>query len=207
MKLQIAFDLTDLNKALTIAEQVQEYADILEIGSLLLYTHGITAITQFKEAFPHKLILADTKIADNTKEIVTLAAQAKADWITVLAGTTQSVIHNACVTARDFGKKVMLDLVDSSSFGQSALEAKSLGVDALLFHRPLEEDTLSYLSDNWEIVKGNTTLPIFISTRVTRENIASIAAFNSEGIIIGKAITDAENPAQEAEYFFKIINS
>ena len=36
MKLQISFDLTDLDNAITIAKEVSPYADALEVGSLLL---------------------------------------------------------------------------------------------------------------------------------------------------------------------------
>ena len=34
MKLQISFDLTDLDKAVAVADQVAPYVSILEVGSL-----------------------------------------------------------------------------------------------------------------------------------------------------------------------------
>jgi 3-hexulose-6-phosphate synthase len=207
MKLQIAFDITDLDKALSIAHKVHEYADIIEVGSLLIYNHGMQAVEAFRKEFPEKTISVDSKIADRSKDIVTLISQAEPDWMTVLAGTSQSVIHNACLVAHEHGKKIMLDLIDTKSFGQAALEAKSLGVDALLFHRPLDEDNSSHIAENWDMVRGNTTLPVFISTRITRENIASVAAYNPDGIVIGTSIVQADNPEEEAQYFYNIINS
>ena len=149
MKLQIAFDCTDLDQAITIAKEVAQHADILEIGSVLIYKYGEQAIKRFRDEFPQKTLLADAKIADRGKEAVTIFAQAGADWITVMAGTGKNVIHIACTQAHSLGKKIILDLLDSSSLGQSALEAQSLGVDALLFHKPSdEEDQLSFL-DRW----------------------------------------------------------
>ena len=65
MKLQISFDFTDLNRALEIAAQIHDYADILEIGTLLVYANGITAVEQFRKAFPEKVLLTDTKIIDH----------------------------------------------------------------------------------------------------------------------------------------------
>ena len=205
MKLQIAFDLLELDKALAIAREIEEYVDILEVGSLLIYKHGDNAVKQFKEAFPHKIILADAKIADRSKEAVTIFAQAGADWITVMAGTGRNVIHTACATAHDLGKKVMLDLIDASSLGQSALEAKSLGVDALLFHKPADDDAQLTFLDRWDMLRENTQLPIFVSAAITRENVNEIININPSGIIISKSVTNADNPKEEARYFNKLI--
>jgi 3-keto-L-gulonate-6-phosphate decarboxylase len=207
MKLQIAFDLTDLDKALSIASDVHAYADILEVGSLLMYKHGDQAVKRFKEAFPQKTILADTKIADRGKEATTIFAQAGADWVTVMAGTGRNVIHAVSSTAHEFGKKVMLDLIDASSLGQAALEAKSLGVDALLFHRPASEDEQLTFLDRWDMVKGNTQLPVFVSATITRENIYELIAVNPSGIVISKAITHADDPGEAAAFFHKVIST
>ena len=87
--------MTDLDKALAVAELTQNYADVIEVGSLLIYKHGDAAVRAFKERFPQKTILADAKIADHAKDAITLLAQAGADWITVLAGTNKNTVHTA----------------------------------------------------------------------------------------------------------------
>lgn len=200
MKLQVAFDLTDLEKALGIAVKVAPYASMLEVGSLLIFKHGVKAIEKFRETFPDKTIVADVKIVDRGKQAVTTIAQAGADWITVMAGTSKDVIHAACATAHDLHKNIMLDLLDACSLGQSALEAKSLGVDALLFHKPYEDDSLLFL-DKWEMIKGNSNLPIFIAGKINRVIAERIGTINPDGLIIGKAITEASNPEEEAKFF------
>ena len=205
MKLQISFDTTDLNEALAIASTVAPYADILAVGTLLINSQGAQAITQFKTAFPDKIILADAKIADRGKENVTIMAGAQADWITVMAGTNKNVIHAACTTAHELNKKVMLDLVDASSVAQSALEAKNLGADALLFQQLYDKNEPHVFIDKWDMIKGNTDLPIFISAKIKRETIDSIINVQPDGIIIGSSITKAENPGQEAQFFKEVI--
>src|SRR5579863_7196776 len=157
MKLQISFDLSDLDKAIQTCSQVAEYADIIEIGTILLFHYGTDAVKKFADAFPEKTILADTKIIDRGKEVVELFAQAGADWITVMAGTSPNVIHAATMAAHSSNVKVMLDLVDSNSVGQSALEAKNLGADALLFHQLYNEKESLIFLDKWDMIKGNTT--------------------------------------------------
>jgi 3-keto-L-gulonate-6-phosphate decarboxylase len=205
MKLQISFDLTDLEAALAIAHEVQGHTDIMDIGPVLLYKYGHDVVRRFKDTFPQKTILADAKITDQSRELVQLFAQAGADWITVMAGSGRAVIHTACTVAHELGKKIMLDLLDASSPGQAALEAKSLGVDAILFHKPLDEDQHMPFLERWDMVKGNTTLPVYIAAGVTRQNIAEYLPTGATGIVIGKAITHAEQPAQEAAYFASIL--
>lgn len=206
MKLQISFDIVDLDKALAIAHDVAQYADIIEIGTILIYNHGIQAVTQFKNKFPEKTILADTKIVDRGKEVAELFSQAGADWITVMAGTSQHVIHATTTAAHNNNTKVMLDLIDSSSIGQSAMEAKNLGINALLFHQPYSEQESLLFLDKWDMIKGNTDLPIFISAKINRENVNKIISIKPDTIIVGAQITGAQDNAQEAQYFANLVN-
>lgn len=206
MKLHIAFDLTDLENALSIAQNLHEYADIFEVGSLLIYKNGVEAITRFKQQFPNKTILADIKIADRAKEATILCSDAGADWVTVLAGTSRNVILSACNTAHERGKRVMLDLIDASSLGQSALEAQSFGVDALLLHIPTENSSQLTFLELWDMVKGNTPLPIYLSGNISPETLPALIDLNPAAIVIGKEITSAHNPAAEAKKFYTLIH-
>lgn len=206
MKLQIAFDVTDLDSAIDLAKKVAEQSDILEIGTLLIYKHGVAAIERFREVFPKHTLLADTKIIDRGKEAAATMASAGADWITVMAGTGKEVIHSASTMAHQCNMKVMLDLVDASSLGQSALEAKNLGADALLFHQAYDEKDALILLDKWEMVRGNTQLPIFVSAKINRSTIFNILNIKPDGIVVGKSIIDADDPEQEAAFFYDLCN-
>jgi len=205
MKLQISFDIPDLQEALAKAQLVAPFCDAMEIGTVLLYKYGVHAVQEFKKTFPDKPLVADSKIMDRGKMNVGVFTQAKADWVTVMAGTGKNVIHSVCTTAHAAGTKVMLDLLDAASQGQSALEAKNLGVDALFFHRPHDEkDELLFLED-WEMIRGNTDLPIYISAKIKRENVEHVISHKPAGLVIGTSIMTAENPATEAEFFYNLI--
>ncbi len=207
MKLQISFDLIDLDKAIAIGSEVAQYADIIEISTILIHHHGIAAVRRFKDAFPDKIIFADTKIVDKGKEIVELYADAGADWISVMAGTSAQVIHATTTVAHNENMKVILDLIDSSSPGQSALEAKNLGADALLFHQPytIETESMVFL-DTWDMIKGNTHLPIFVSAKINRDNVDKIIALRPDVIVVSLDITDAADVTQEARYFADLVS-
>jgi len=205
MKLQISFDLIDLDKAIAVGSEVAQYADIIEVGTILIYQHGVEAVKRFKGAFPDKIILVDTKIVDRGKEVAELFAHAGADWITVMAGTSPHVIHATTTAAHNENVKVMIDLIDSDSIGQSALEAKNLGADALLFHQPYsEKDSLIFL-DKWDMIKGNSNLPIFVSAKINRDNVDKIVALGPDVIIVGVSITDSQDSAAEAQFFSELV--
>lgn len=204
MKLQVSFDMTNLEKALSVAHEIVDHVDILEIGLLLVYKHGAHAVHTFREAFPDKEILADIKLIDRGYDAIPLFAEAGANWVTVMAGTTQNVIHATCNEAEKRGVKVMIDLLDSSSLGQSALEAKNVGASGLVYHQPYDEKESLLFLDNWDMIRGNTNLPIFVSAKINRENVHEVIKVKPDGIIVGKSITGADNPGEEAAFYREI---
>ena len=54
MKLQISFELTNLSDALDLAKKTHQYADIIEVGTLLIYKEGVKAVEAFRKEFPDK---------------------------------------------------------------------------------------------------------------------------------------------------------
>ncbi len=207
MKLQISFDTIDLDSAIKTAAEVAQYADIIEIGTVLIYQHGIKAVHTFREQFPKHTLLVDAKIINHVKSSVPLFSRAGANWITIMSGTNNNIIHTACSTAHNLNLNVMLDLLDSKSMVQTALEAEKLGANALLFNHPYDVQNTGPFLEKWEMVKGNTHLPIFIAAHINRENIAEIVQLKPAGIIVGSSITGAENPAAEAQFFRETIDS
>ncbi len=204
MKFQISFDALDIDHNLKIAHQVIHLVDSIEIGTLPILKHGVRVVEVFREAFPHKIIFCDTKIVDRGREIVGMFGQAGSDWVSVMGGTSKEVIQNVCTKAHDMGKKVILDILDAGSPGQAALDAKSFGVDALMFHQPYDKSgqVLIFVED-WNMLKGNTNLPLYISSKVGRDNIDHLVALNPDGIIVGKAITESADPLAEAQFFYE----
>jgi 3-hexulose-6-phosphate synthase len=207
MKLQISFDIPAVDQAIAIAKDVEPFCDQFEIGSLMLYAAGAAALTAFRKQFPSKPLVADAKIIDRSAEIIEVLAHAGANWITIMGGTNKHVLYTAAHAAQQHNIKLMLDLIDASSPGQVAMDAQALGTQSIILHKPHDEtDSLTFL-DQWDLVRGNTKLPLFIAASITRESIAHILSFKPDGIIIGHAITMAKQPAQEAEYFYKLCKA
>jgi 3-keto-L-gulonate-6-phosphate decarboxylase len=205
MKLHFTLNLPDMDQALTIAKQTAEYADILGVGSLLLYKEGIKAIQTFRATFPNKEIFAEARISERAEDAVSMMATAGANHISVLACAPQSTIKKAVEKAKDFDVKIALDLLGAPSLGQIAMDAKTLGITTLIVHRPLtKQGDMAELDAEWHNVKENTKLPIFITGKIDESTIQHILSLKPSGIMIGTAITKADNPAKAA-YFFKSL--
>lgn len=105
MKLQLALDTLSLEESISLVKEVEQYIDIIEIGTPFLLEEGMNAVRIMKKEFPSLEILADTKIMDAGELEADLAFKAGADYITVL-GVTDSLTIIACVEcAARYGKK------------------------------------------------------------------------------------------------------
>jgi 3-hexulose-6-phosphate synthase len=199
MKLHFTYNLPDLAQSLSLAKQTAEHADVIGIGSLLLLAEGVRAVKEFKKAFPHKPLCAEAKITERADEAVMLLAQAGATHITVLAGAFYNSIKKAVETAHRLDVKVILDLLDAPSLGQTAMDAKSLGADILILHRSPGEE-MSELDNEWQNVRDNSTLPVFITGKIDETTIAQIVALKPQGIIVSTLLAKSDNPAKTAAH-------
>lgn len=205
MELHFSFNNSTIEAALAIAEETAEFCDAFRIGPVLLMHYGIESIRAFRAKFPQKTLFIETRIIDHEKELVSLAASVGGDWVTVLADAHQPIIRATTTHARSAGVKVMLDLAGISSFGQRVLEATAMGIQALMFHYIPDLESTDVFADRWEMARGNTSLPIYISTAITRENVRTMTKLAPAGIIVGGAVTEADDPAEEARFFNGVI--
>jgi 3-hexulose-6-phosphate synthase len=205
MKLHFTYNLPSLSQAIKLAKETVDFADILGIGSLLLLENGITAIKDFKKQFPNKDIFVESNIIEKTQEAITLMADSGASYISILAGTPNSSIKRGIETAKSLGVKIALNLIDSPSLGQSAMDAKMMGVNFLILNRiPGIKDT-SEIESEFHDVRANSSLPIFITGSIDQKNLPSISALKPYGVMIGTAITKSSNPAQVAQGLQSLI--
>ena len=127
MKLQLALDVFNLEDALSLTWQVRDYIDIIEIGTPFIMESGMNAVRRFRETFPKKEILADTKIMDAGELEAGSAFRAGADYVTVL-GVTDFATIKACVAAsKRCGKKVCADMICVDDLPRKISELEELG--------------------------------------------------------------------------------
>jgi len=135
-KLQLALDLPDMDQALRIAGELEEFWDILEVGTVLLLKEGLNSISQFRQAFPNAKILADTKIIDSGNLLTEIACQAGADICTVVSAASYKTIEACVATAKKHSCKVLMDHVSNNWRTDDLAKKCSLGADLVGLHLP-----------------------------------------------------------------------
>jgi len=205
-RIQVALDLEILDEALAIAKQVAPYVDILEAGTPLIKSEGIRAVRVLKEAHPNKLLCADLKTADAGYLEVRMAAKAKADIVTILADAYNITIEESLRAAHEFHVEIMADLI------MSRLPSKRLGelidinykgteLHYVLVHSGLDrqESRHSPLSEIESVVNLPNHPRLAIAGGIQLTDITKILTYPLDIIIIGGAITRAENPSNAAK--------
>lgn len=211
-RLQVALDHENLSDALTIAEQVAPFVDIMEVGTPLIKGEGIGAVKAIKKAHPSKAICADLKTADTGYLEVRMAAQASANIVTVLADAYNETLLGALRGAHEFQVEVMVDLImsripisrlaDIIGLNYKGTEIHYACVHSGLDRRAARRAPLSEL-ESVSRLRGHPCLAVAGGIRVT--DLPKVLAYPVEILIVGGGITKAKNPAQIAEKFQKTI--
>src|ERR1041384_4436456 len=132
--LQLAVDVLTTSEARRIVEQVHPHFDIAEIGTPLIIEEGLAALEALKQNHPDKTYLADLKIMDAGYIEARSAFQRGANLVTVLGVTDDKTIANALKAAREFGGRIMVDLINVPDVVVRAKELERLGVPILCLH-------------------------------------------------------------------------
>ncbi|MDO6518118.1 3-hexulose-6-phosphate synthase [Zobellia uliginosa] len=207
-KLQVAIDLLKIEDAIALATKVSPYIDIIELGTPLIKSEGLSGIRKMKDAFPDKLVLADLKTADAGELEADMAFGAGADYITVLGATGDATIAGAVKSAKAHGKGIVVDTIGVKDRVKRAQEAIALGAEFVELHAGLDEQAEEGYSIQVLIDEAaRAGVPVSIAGGV---NLGSIAAVKQSGVTVavaGAAIYGAEDPSQAAKELKELLEA
>ncbi len=209
VKLQVALDFVDLDRALAVAGQVvPSGADILEAGTPLIKSEGLDAVRALRDRFPDVPIVADMKTMDAGKIEAESAAKAGASIFTVLGSATEATLAECVETGRQYGIAVAVDLLGVADPAVFADQAEKLGVDWLDVHCAIDaqmrgEDPLALLRD----LRERTDLTLAVAGGINSETAADAARAGADVVIVGGAITKAVDPAAATAAIRKALDT
>ena len=128
--LQVALDFVDLPRAIQVAaEAVAGGCDWIEAGTPLIKAEGLAAVRALKAAFPDHTIVADMKTMDAGRAEVECAAKAGADVVGVLGAASDATISECVEVARNYGCRVIVDMIEVADPVSRAQRAEELGFE------------------------------------------------------------------------------
>lgn len=200
MKLQVAMDLLTTEDALELAGKVSEYVDIIELGTPLVKSAGLSAVTAIKEAHPDKIVFADMKTMDAGEIEADIAFKAGADLITVLGVADDSTIAGAVKAAKAHNKGIVVDLIGVADKVTRAKEARALGARFVEMHAGLDEQAQPGYDLNGLLSAGKEArVPFSVAGGVKVATIAGVQEAGADVAVAGGAIYGADDPAKAAK--------
>ncbi|TFC00951.1 MULTISPECIES: 3-hexulose-6-phosphate synthase [unclassified Cryobacterium] len=199
MKLQVAMDVTTLDAAITLAAQVAPHVDIIELGTPLIKSEGLRAVTAIKNAHPDKLVFADLKTMDAGELEADLAFTAGADYVTVLGTAGDSTIVGAVKAATAHGKGIVVDLIGVADKVTRAREVTGLGAVFVEMHAGLDEQAEPGFTFQTLLNDGETAkVPFSVAGGVNLSTIRGVQRAGATVAVAGGAIYGAADPAASA---------
>lgn len=132
--LQVALDNQTLSHAYETTRLIAEEVDIIEVGTILCVGEGVRAVRDLKALYPHKIVLADAKIADAGKILSRMCFEANADWVTVICCADINTAKGALDVAKEFNGDVQIELTGFWTREQ-AQEWREAGIQQVVYHR------------------------------------------------------------------------
>lgn len=201
MKLQAALDTLTIEQCIDILNQTRGSVDIAEVGTPFIIEKGMEPVRILKKRFPHIDILADAKIMDAGKYEADKCFDAGADIVTVLGVANNATIQGVIQSAREYNRKVMVDMIEVKDLEARAKEIDEMGVDYICVHTAfdIQQKGNDPLDDLKRVNKVLRHAQSAVAGGVKLETIEAIAKEGAGIIVVGAAICSASNKAVTAK--------
>lgn len=207
MKLQLAIDLEDIQGAINLIRKTKDSIDIFEYGTPLVINFGLEGLQKIRTEFPDITLLADLKIMDVASYEVTQAFKYGADITTILGVAEDQSIKDAIKAAHEAGKEILVDMIGVKDIENRAREVDEFGADYVGTHTGYDLQALGQNPfEEFNLIKNNVSkTKTAIAGGIKLSESEEIKKANPDLLIVGGAISTADDPAEAAAEFKKIL--
>jgi 3-hexulose-6-phosphate synthase len=198
MKLQMSLDRVNIASAMEILKNTHDVIDIVEVGTPFIFKEGLHAVAAIHAAYPEITILADTKIMDGGEYVATMAVEAGAEIVTVLAAAEDATIQNALKATKKMGKELLVDMIAIPNLMERAKQVDAWGVDYIGVHTGFDIQALgaSPLAQLRQLTSVLVNAKPAVAGGIDLNTLPAIAAEQPAIVICGKSITRMPDPRQ-----------
>jgi len=206
--LQIALDLVSLNNLKSVLNKISDNSKIiLEAGTPLIKKFGISILDVLRETHPNSYIVADMKTLDVGWLEVLIAAEATSNAVAISGLASIETIESSLKEGAKRKQDLILDCMNVAN-PKKLLESLSRIPEIILFHRGIDQE--SNLDHPWELIrKLKTSYPstlIAVAGGLTLETSKRALKNGADIIVVGRAITQAEDITEATNSFLQLLN-
>lgn len=189
--IQIALDQTQLEPALKVAENVANYVDVIEVGTILAFGAGIDAVRQLRKAHPNHILVCDLKTTDGGAILAKMAFEAGADWLTVSAAAHIATVAACKKIADEFQREIQIELYGHWTY-EDAKAWRALGIKQAIYHRSRDAELAGVGWTDEDLNKmrklSELGLELSITGGIVSEDIHLFAGISTKTFIAGRAL-------------------
>jgi 3-hexulose-6-phosphate synthase/6-phospho-3-hexuloisomerase len=167
---------------------VRAGVDYLEAGTPLILGEGLRCVKALRQAFPEHPIVADLKTMDAGYLEAEMMFKAGATHVVVMGVAHRGTIMGAVRAAKEYGGKVMGDIMLHPDKPANARMMQDLGVDYIIVHTGLDErntDKGKHPFDDLTSVVQAVTIPVQAVGGLTLEQAVQCPKMGAPLVVIG----------------------
>jgi 3-hexulose-6-phosphate synthase len=202
VELQLAIDLLNKEEAAELGKKVEEYVDIVEIGTPIVINEGLPAVQHLNENISNAKVLADLKIMDAADYEVSQAVKFGADVVTILGvAEDASQIKAAVEEAHKNDKQLLVDMIAVQDLEKRAKELDEMGADYIAVHTgyDLQAEGQSPLDSLRKVKSVIKNSKVAVAGGIKPDTIKEIVAEEPDLVIVGGGIANADDPVEAAK--------
>ena len=206
--LQVALDNQTMDSAYETTRLIAEEVDIIEVGTILCVGEGVRAVRDLKALYPHKIVLADAKIADAGKILSRMCFEANADWVTVICCADINTAKGALDVAKEFNGDVQIELTGYWTWEQ-AQQWRDAGIGQVVYHRSRDAQAAGVAWGEADITAikrlSDMGFKVTVTGGLALEDLPLFKGIPIHVFIAGRSIRDAASPVEAARQFNRSI--
>lgn len=193
--LQIALDATDMQTAFESVEKIADHVDVIEVGTILAFAHGVESVSLLREKYPQHVIVCDMKITDASAILTKLALAAGANWVTVSAAAHIETIRAAYKVAEEYSGEIQIEL-----YGHWTLDdAKAwvqMGITQAIYHRSRDAELAGVTWTHEDLIRmkalSDLGIELSITGGIVPEDLSLFKDLKVKSFIAGRALASEE---------------
>jgi len=189
--LQIALDQTDLKSAIEVANNVESYVDIIEVGTILAFAEGMTAVKTLRKNHPNHILVCDLKTTDGGAILAKMVFESGANWLTVSAAAHIATVAACKKVADEFKGEIQIEIYGNWTM-EDAKAWRKLGIEQAIYHRSRDAELagVGWTEEDLNKMQALSELGLALSITggIVAEDIHLFKGINAKAFIAGRAL-------------------